>query len=131
MQGINWLAVVVGTIAFFAVGALWYGVLFGKRWQREAVVTQAPKGGALARVMGLTLLAEFFVVLTLGHMFDFLAPSDRAKMMIAVGLGAFVMSPALAINYLHQRKSLTLFAIDAGHLVIGMAAVGGVFVLLA
>jgi len=29
----NWLAVGLGTIAFFAVGALWYGVLFGRRWR--------------------------------------------------------------------------------------------------
>ena len=44
-------------------------------------------------------------------------------------LGA-IMTPAIAINYLHQRKSLKLFLIDASHFVVGMAAVGLVFVLL-
>ena len=28
MGEINWLAVLLGALAFFAVGALWYGVLF-------------------------------------------------------------------------------------------------------
>lgn len=31
---INWLAVIVATIVYFALGALWYSpVAFGKPWQ--------------------------------------------------------------------------------------------------
>ena len=126
----NWLAIGLGTLAFWMVGALWYGVLFGKAWQAAAGITQAPRGAGIARVMALTLLLEFVVVLTLGHMFAFDAPSDRGKMMIATGFGLAIMTPAIGINYLHQRKSLKLFLIDAGHFVVGMAAVGMVFVLL-
>lgn len=126
----NWLAVGIGTAAFFAVGALWYGALFSKPWQREVGVTEAPEGTGMVRTMGGTLLSEFVVVLTLGHLFAFLQPGNHAKMMIAVGFGLAIMTPALAINYLHQRKSLKLFLIDAGHFVVGMAAVGLVFVLL-
>jgi len=51
-------------------------------------------------------------------------------MMMATGFGLAIMSPAIGINYLYQRKSLKLFLIDAGHFVVGMAAVGLVFVLL-
>ena len=29
MEHINWLGVVLGAFAFFAVGAIWYTVLFG------------------------------------------------------------------------------------------------------
>ncbi len=36
MGEINWLAVLLGALAFFAVGALWYGVLFAKAWQKAA-----------------------------------------------------------------------------------------------
>ena len=130
MDHISWLAVALGTLAFFTVGALWYGVLFGKPWQRETGITEPPNGAGVARVMGFTLLAEFIVVLTLGHQFAFSDPSDRGKMMIATGYGLAIMTPAIAINYLHQRKSLKLFLIDASHFVVGMAAVGAVFVLL-
>jgi hypothetical protein len=126
---IDWLAVVLGTVAFFVVGAVWYGLLFRQPWGREAGVTAAPSGAATARIMALTLLAEFVVVLTLGHLFAFLQPPDRAKMMIATGFGLAIMTPAIGINYLHQRKSLTLFLIDAGHCIVGMILVGAVFVL--
>ena len=81
-------------------------------------------------VMGTCFVLEFIVCLTVGHMFDFLEPSDRAKMMIALGLALGVMMPATGINYLYQRKSLKLFLVDSGHFVAGMAAVGAVFVLL-
>ena len=126
----NWLAIGLGTLAFFLIGALWYGLLFGKAWQAETGVTEAPQGAATAKVMGGTLLAEFVVVVLVAHMFDFLDPKPHGKMMLATGLGAAVMTPAIAINYLHQRKSLKLFLIDASHFIAGMAAVGGVFVLL-
>ena len=33
--------VLAGTAAFFAVGALWYGVIFAKPWQRAAGLSDA------------------------------------------------------------------------------------------
>ena len=128
----NWLAVIVATAAFFAVGALWYTVLFGKAWLREVGIPeeQLKSGANMPLIFGTCFVLEFIVCLTVGHMFDFLEPSDRSKMMIAVGLALGVMMPATGINYLYQRKSLKLFLIDSGHFVAGMAAVGGVFVLL-
>ena len=50
-------------------------------------------------------------------------------MMMAVGFALGVMVPAIGINYLYQRKSGLLFAIDAGHFTLGMAAMGGAFLL--
>ena len=126
----NWLAVGLATVAFFAVGALWYGVLFSQAWQRETGITEPPSGAGVAKVIVLTLALEFLVVLTLAHMFAFDAPSDRGKMMIAIGFGLAIMAPAIGINYLYQRRSLKLFLIDAGHFVLGMTVVGLVFVLL-
>lgn len=128
----NWLAVVVATLAFFAVGAIWYTALFGKIWQREVGLSEEQLAGGrnMMLVMGTCFVLEFIVCLTVGHMFDFLEPSDRAKMMIALGLALGVMMPATGINYLYQRKSLKLFLVDSGHFVAGMAAVGAVFVLL-
>ena len=130
MEHMNWLGVGLGTLAFWLVGALWYGQLFSKAWQRETGITEPPSGAGVAKVMALTLALEFLVVLTLAHMFAFDAPSDRGKMMIAIGFGLAIMAPAIGINYLHQRKSLKLFLIDAGHFAVGMAAVGGVFAVL-
>jgi hypothetical protein len=132
MPPINWLAVVLGTLAFFAVGAIWYSALFGKIWQREVGLSddRLKSGANMPLIFGLCLLLEFIVVLTLGHMFAFPQPNTHQKMMLATGFGLAIMTPATGINYLYQRKSLKLFLIDAGHFVVGMAVVGLVFVLL-
>ena len=128
----NWLAVGLATVAFFAVGALWYGVLFGKAWQAATGLSeeQLKSGANMPLIFGTCFLLELLFCVTVGHMFDFLEPSDRSKMMICVGLALGIMLPATGINYLYQRKSLKLFMIDSAHFVAGMAAVGGVFVLL-
>ena len=132
MGPMNWLAVVLATLAFFAVGAVWYSALFARPWQREVGLTieQLTGGRNMMLIMGTCLLLEFVVVLMLGHLFARIDPSDRAKMMMATGFGLAVMAPAIGISYLYQRRSLKLFLIDAGHFVVGMAVVGLVFVLL-
>ena len=128
----NWLAIGLGTVAFFAVGALWYTVLFGKAWQKAVGLSdeQLKAGANMPLIFGTCFALEFVVVLTLGHLFAFLHPSDHAKMMIAIGLAVGIMAPAIGICYLYMRKPLKLFLIDAGHFIVGMAALGGVFALL-
>ena len=132
MEHIDWLGVVLGAVAFFAVGGLWYGVLFGKLWQREVGMSdeQLKAGANMPLIFGLAFLLELLIATTLAHQYAMTGPSDRGKMMIAVGYGVALMAPALGINYLFLRKPLKLFAIDAGHFIVGMAAMGGVFALL-
>ena len=132
MGPMNWVAVALGTVVFFAVGAVWYSALFAKPWQREVGLSdeQLKGGRSIPLIMGTCLLLEFVVVLMLGHLFARIQPGDHAKMMMATGFGLAIMAPAIGINYLYQNRSLKLFLIDAGHFVVGMTAVGLVFVLL-
>ncbi len=143
MGDINLLAVLLAAVAFFAIGAIWYGPLFGKPWMalNGVIVGEDGKpkhaeGGAprvenpIWLIMGLCFLFELLVVLVLGHLIAATAPSPRGIMMMAVGLGVSVMAPALGINYLYQARPGKLFAIDAGYFVVGMAAAGGVFIAL-
>ncbi len=132
MGPMNWPAVALGTVAFFAVGAIWYSALFARPWQRAVGLSDEQlRGGAnMPLIFGTCLLLELVVVTMLGHLFARIQPSDQAKMMMATGFGLAIMAPAIGINYLYQRKPLRLFLIDAGHFVVGMAAVGAVLVLL-
>jgi len=132
MGPLNWLAIVLATVVFFAVGAVWYSALFARAWQREVGLSteQLTGGRNMMLIMGTCLLLEFIVVLMLGHLFARIQPGDHAKMMMATGFGLAIMAPAIGINYLYQRRSLKLFLIDAGHFVVGMTMVGLVFVLL-
>ena len=131
MGDVNYLAVLLAAVAFFAVGAIWYTALFGKAWQRETGISeQTMQGANMPMIFGLCFAAELVVAWLLGHMIARLSPPPHVVMMMAVGLGGAVMTPAIAINYLYQRKSLKLFLIDAGHFIVGTAAMGAVFIAL-
>ena len=122
--------VLAGAAAFFVVGAIWYGVLFGKAWQRAAGLSDEDvQGGNMALIFALTFLFEMLIAMVLWHLIARTMPAPHVVMMMAIGFAVGVMVPAIGINYLYQRKSGKLFAIDAGHFIVGMAAMGGVFVL--
>lgn len=121
--------VLAGAAAFFAVGALWYGVLFSKPWQRAAGLSNTQlREGNMAVIFGLTLAFEMLIAMVLWHLLARTDPPPHVVMMMAVGFAGGVMIPAIGINYLYLRKPLALFLIDAGHFITGMAAMGGVFV---
>jgi len=122
--------VLAGTAAMFAVGAIWYGLLFGKPWQRETGLSdeQVENGNPLV-IFGLTFAFEMLIAMVLWHLIMRTSPAPHVVIMMAVGFAVGVMIPAMGINYLFQRRSGKLFAIDAGHFILGMAAMGGAFLL--
>ena len=135
MGNVNLLAVFLGAAAFFAIGALWYGPLFGKAWKALVGYDGERMPHPVSRtpmpvIMGLAFLFELLIALMLGHNIARANPAPHVIMMMAVGFGATIMAPALGINYLFQQRPGKLFAIDAGYFVVGMAAMGGVFVAL-
>ncbi|MFV0646036.1 MAG: DUF1761 domain-containing protein [Sphingomonadaceae bacterium] len=132
MGNINLLAVILAAATFFVVGSIWYGIFFGKTWQKELGLSDADlKGGNMAKIYGLTFLLELVMCLMLGHNIARTSPPPHVIMMMATGFGATIIAPAIGINYLFQRRSLKLFAIDSGHFIIGLMAAGGVFILFA
>lgn len=137
MGNVNLLTVFIAALVFFAIGVLWYGPLFGTAWRRLVGITERMIGGRpragqnpVWLIMLLAFAFELLISLTLAHQYAMTGPSDRAKMMIAIGYGAMLMAPALGISYLLQMRSGKLFAIDAGYFVVGMAAMGAVHSLM-
>lgn len=121
--------VLAGTAAFFAVGMLWYGVLFAKPWQRAAGLSNTQlRSGNMALIFALAFAFEMLIAMVLWHLLARTDPPQFVVMMMALGFAVGVMIPAIGINYLFLRKPFALFLIDAGHFLVGMAAMGGVFV---
>lgn len=127
MGQIDLLTVFCGAAAFFLVGMLWYGVLFGDAWKR-GIGRDTNSGFTGERplwlVFGLTLAFALLISLTLAHQYAMSSPSPRAMMMIAIGYGLMLMVPAVGIRYLYLNIPGKIFAIDAGFFVTAMAAMG-------
>ncbi len=132
MHNANLLSILVAAASGFLVGGIWYGPLFGAIWQREAGVSKEVMGSINPiKLFGSTFILSVISAVFLGHL---LATTGVTKshiiMMISVGVAAGFIVPAIGTNYLFARKSLKLFAIDAGYWITFYAAMGAVYVLL-
>lgn len=132
MGDIHLVKVLAGAAVFFFIGMAWYGVIFARPWKRALGREGQPFAGELPLplVFGLTFAFALLIALTLAHQFAMTSPSPRAIMMISVGFGLMLMTPAVGIRYLYLNVPGRVFLIDAGFFVTAMAAMGAVFIWL-
>lgn len=122
---INWLSVIVATLAAFAIGGLWYSpVLFSKTWQRENKLSdQEIKEANMALIFGSSFLLNFISAVVLE-----LFIGKQADVLTGLLAGLFVglgwVATSLGTTYLFARKTLNLFIIDAGYFVVYFAVMG-------
>lgn len=129
---INWLAVLVATLASFALGAVWYSVLFKKAWIREVGMSEETmkQGANMAKIFGTCLLLTAIMcfgmaTITQGHPMAALNGWQEG-LYHGLFVGICFVAPSTGINYLYQRKSFTLWAIDAGYQVAFLVLMGAI-----
>lgn len=62
---VNWLAIVLATVASMVVGALWYGPLFGKEWRSLAKL--GAKYEPTPQALGIAFVTALFMAYVLAH----------------------------------------------------------------
>ena len=128
-----YLEILIGGIAAFLLGFAWYTFLFGKIWQAETGVTdeQAQSGMALTHGLAFVMMCIMSAFINL-----FINYHELAQQTFVHGafhgaqLAGVIALPAIAINYLYQKKSLKLYLIDAGYVLAFCALSGGVMAAL-
>ncbi len=123
---IHWLAVLAAAVAGFAVGAIWYGPLFGKAWMAERGICKEDAAGAnMPLIFGtafvLNLIAAFVLDHVLGTYGD---PNLGLSVMIAGGIALGFIVTSIGVNYLFSQMSRRLFLIDAGYWVVMYCVMG-------
>ena len=134
LSHVNWLAVLVATIAYFVLGALWYSkALFGNKWaQLVKLDTTNPDlkkgmGGMMASTFILMLIVSFgleVLIVKINFAQEFMF---GIKLGLLTGL-AFATT-AVSINYVYERRPSTLYLINNGYHVIGHVLVATILVL--
>jgi hypothetical protein len=131
MPTVSLTATFVATLAGFALGALWYGPLFGRAWM-NAVGTTADairRDFRPVRLYGATfvlgLIASYVFGLYLGP-----APGRAFAVVLGAAAGLFWVGTAIATNCLFERRPLTLIAINGGYHAVRFTVMGLVFGLL-
>ena len=121
----NWIiAVVLAALAFFALGGLWYTVLFGKPWRKEMGITDEQSQGATPMMMQFvwSILISLVIAFTLSKLIGDGGINYGFK--VGAGTGAGIGAAILAQNHIYESKTLRFFAINAGYVVVGLAIMG-------
>jgi Na+/H+ antiporter NhaA len=120
---VNWLAILVGAIAWFLIGALWYGPLFGKAWMAStgidprqgerpsAAIYVFPLLAYLVATIALAMLAAATGSETLGH-------GIILGLVVGIGFGATLY--AVEAVFGQRPKPGSWFLISAAYQLIGI-----------
>lgn len=123
---LNWLAVSLATAAYFAVGFLWYGPLFGKLWAKEVGVKMDKKLAVteMITIFGGQLAASFIAVWGLASVISWThKPGVEAAFTTSLLIVLFFIVSTNLGKLLFQKRP-KLFFIDTGYHAVGLVVAG-------
>jgi hypothetical protein len=126
LSGINWLAVIVAAVAHVVIGAIWYGPLFGARWQAATGRTQAEMGSgmsaiAISAVASLVMAAALALLLTALNTVDL--PTGLA---VGVLAGVGFVGTSTVINGSFENRAPLVTGLFVAYEVIAIAVMGAI-----
>jgi hypothetical protein len=122
---INWIAVLVGTIGYFILGALWYSFLFKDKWIAYQGITMEDMSKPDAkRGVGAIMFASFLMMLInatgLAILSSYLGLNGwQHGLRLGLLVGVCFACTSMAINMLYEKKPMGLFFINGGYQVAG------------
>ena len=121
---INWLHVLVATIAYFALGAIWYSALFQKKWiQYQGIVVNKDDPNArkgVGAIMFGSFILMFIACIGLAIIINRLQLtliSSGVKWGLLTGI--CFSATAISITYLYTKKPFGLHVIDGLYHTVG------------
>jgi hypothetical protein len=126
LVNVNWWAVAASMVVTMAIGSVWYSqLLFGGIWQQELKIKAKEMGGAdpTAAMIGaalLTLIQATILAILIGS--GDVMEGVRMGALTSVGL----VSAAIGVQYCFEGRSLRLFLVNAGYMVVGAIGMGAI-----
>jgi len=123
ISNLPWLHVLVAAIAYFVLGAIWYGPLFSKAWIRGHKINVSDpdaKKGVAAIMIGSFVL--FVLICAAQQILLHFAMARTVEMGVKWGLfvGFGYAVTTLSITSLYLKKPLSIHLIDGLYHVIGL-----------
>lgn len=106
---VNWVAVIVGAVAAFALGWLWYSPkLFGTRWAAEVGIRMEDSGSA-----ALAMIAQGAATFLLAWVIGVTASLNSLPLAVLIGL---MVAGLIKANGLFAQKSTYAIITETGYI---------------
>ena len=122
----NYGAIAVSAVAYWMLGALWYGALFGQRWM-------ALEGITMEQAKSMNPVLPYIITLVLNLVMAFVLAqlclwrnANTAGRGAAVGvlLWIGIVGPIVFTTYMYEMRSKELFAINEFYPLVGLCLMG-------
>lgn len=127
LADINWLGLLLGAVAGFALGALWYGPLFGKAWMAAlGIKKEDAKDVNMGVLMGGSGITYIVLGIVIALIYDM---AGCEGWMAGAHLGALVglaSTTTVFNNALYEMKPLKLMLINGVYALLNGAIIGTV-----
>jgi hypothetical protein len=122
----NYLAVGISALAYWMLGALWYGVLFGQRWMLlEGMSMEQARRMNPALPYIITLLLNVLIAFVLAQLCQWRNANTAARgAAVGVLLWVGIVGPIVGTTYMYEMRSMELFAINEFYPLVGLCLMG-------
>jgi Protein of unknown function (DUF1761) len=126
IRTLNLWAILAAAVSAFALGAVWYGMLFGAAWKKANGFDSQPPAADMRKVFGvsfiLSLVMSFNLAMFLNEPKTTVAWGATAGFL--AGFGWVMMG--FGIIGLFERRSLAYVLINGGYLTVALTLMGAI-----
>jgi hypothetical protein len=124
----NYAAVFVSALAYWILGALWYGLLFSKPWMvLENISMESAKAMNPVLPYVVTFALNLLIAFVLAQICIWRSANTAAR---GAALGIFLwigfVGPVTFTTYMYEMRSMQLFAINEFYPLVGFCLMGGI-----
>jgi hypothetical protein len=124
----NYAAVLVAALAYWVLGALWYGFLFAKPWMALEHLSEE-------QVKNMNPILPYLITFALNLLIAFVLAqiciwrsANTAARGAALGILLWIgfVGPVTFTNYMYEMRPLQLFAINEFYSLVGLSLMGAI-----
>jgi Protein of unknown function (DUF1761) len=124
----NYAAVFVSALAYWILGALWYGLLFNKPWMAlENISMESAKAMNPVLPYVVTFALNLLIAFVLAQICIWRSANSAAR---GAALGIFLwigfLGPVTFTTYMYEMRSMQLFAINEFYPLVGFCLMGAI-----
>jgi hypothetical protein len=124
----NYVAVIVCAVAYWFLGALWYGLIFSQRWMAlENITIEQGKSMNSALPYIATLALDLLIAYVLAQLCSW-RNADTAGRGAAIGvlLWIGIVAPITYTTHMYEMQPSELFAINEFYPLVGLCLMGAI-----